>query len=217
MTRILLSIFIVFMLLLSCKQERREMDFEQERLSRIKKDFTKTEEQVRQFIQEYIPDVTDEQMRNWENNRALEWMEIEGQKRYFKYAARNLFRIDPTAREIWNTAHPEQKNDHKLDLDKHNLDIIEQVTETGQPYVKPIRMQITYSISVDADAVPPGETVRCWIPYPIEIPGRQTGIDLITTNPALHQLAAADQKQRTIYFEGVAQGGETTDFSVTYA
>lgn len=217
MLKYMVSLILLVLIFYSCTPAGLENDFKQERLARIKKDFTKTEEEVKQYIQEYIPDVSEAQMRTWEKSRALEWMEIEGEKRYFKYAARNLFRIDPQARDIWNKAHPDQSVEGKLDLDQHNRKIMQLVLETGQSYVNPIRMQITYSISVDANAVPAGENVRCWIPYPIEIPGRQIDINLIKTNPKSYQLAPADQKQRTIYFEREAQTDKPTKFSVTYA
>jgi len=191
---------------------------ESERMERIKKDFTKTEHEVREYIQTYIPDVTDARMRNWEADKSLEYMIIEGQKRYFKYAARNLFRIDSTCRSIWQEAHPEEKKktENRLDLDEHNKMIIRKIQETGQQFVNPVHLRIHYTISVDADVIPVGEILRCWIPYPIEIPHRQTDIRLIETQPEQHQLAAAEQLQRTVYLEKKAEQGKKTEFSVIY-
>jgi len=200
----------------SCTPAEQENNFKQERMDRIKKDFSKTEIEVKEFIREYIPEVSDEQIQTWEKSRALEWMEIEGQKRYFKYAARNLFRIDPEARKIWNQTHAAEVKLDEMDLDGHNREIIQAVKEDGKTFVKPIRMQIKYSITVDADAVPAGEAIRCWIPYPIEIENRQVDLKLIHSLPKTYQLADPVQKQRTIYFEQPTQPKLPTTFSVTY-
>ena len=53
----------------------------------------------------------------------------------------------------------------------------------------PRRVRVTQSLTVDADAVPAGETVRAWIPYPRAIPGQQEDIRFIESMPAAHQIA----------------------------
>ena len=45
-------------------------------------------------------DVTDEQMRQWEASKALECMMLDGEKRYFRNAGPNLFRVDSTCYDI---------------------------------------------------------------------------------------------------------------------
>ena len=40
-------------------------------------DFCMTESQVKDYIRKYIPDVTDEQMRQWEASKALECMMLD--------------------------------------------------------------------------------------------------------------------------------------------
>lgn len=207
---------LLFAFLTNCKPVAEKADFEQERQQRIKKDFTKTEAEVKAFIQEYIPGVTNEQIKAWEDSKALEMMVIDGEKRYFKYAARNLFRIDKQCREIWKEAHPDASAKKEFDLNGHAKEVIQAVKETSEKYVKPVRFRITYSISVPANSVPAGETIRCWIPYPIEIENRQTDIKYIDSQPNEYQLAPADQLQRTIYFEQKSAANTETVFKVTY-
>ena len=48
---------------------------------RIALDFSKTEAEIRAYIQKYIPNVTDEQMLQWERSGALECRIINGEKR----------------------------------------------------------------------------------------------------------------------------------------
>lgn len=207
---------ILMQLVLSCTTAGPENGFEQERKKRIKKDFTKTEAQVKAFIQQYIPDVNDRRMRAWEESKALEMRVIDGEKRYFKRAARNLFRIDPQCRAIWEKAHAGEEENAAFDLNGHDTRVMNESAESGEKYIHPVRFKITQTLTVKANAVPAGEKIRCWIPFPVEIAGRQTGIKYITSQPETHQLAAADRPQRTIYFEQKSTKDKPTLFRVTY-
>src|SRR3546814_20602225 len=75
---------------------------------------------------------------------------------------------------------------------------------------------MTQKLTVDAAAVPAGETVRAWIPYPQALPGHQEDIRFVASEPAAHEIAPESAQQRTAYFEKPAQAGEPTEFSVTY-
>jgi len=201
-------------------QAELDLAFELERLDRIKLDFQKTEAEVREYVLKYIPDASEDDFERWEADQALEWRMIDGKKRYFNRAGRNLFRIDAGAKKIWRELHPSQDeaagSGQAKGIDGHNAEIIAAIRETGPGFVKPVRLQITQSVSVDADAVPVGEIIRCWIPYPREIQNRQTDIKIIRTDPANSLLAPADQLQRTIYLEKPAVAGEKIHFDVQY-
>ncbi len=209
-------IILIGILMMGCAVQQKENSFATEREQRIRKDFTKTEAEVRAFIKTYIPDISDEQWRQWENSGALEVKIINGEKRYFNHAARNLFRIDPQCREVWKQAHPEETQQTKMDLDAHIKSVIAEAQALKRRFVKPVRLHIKYSLNVKADAVPNGTLVRCWLPFPVEIPQRQTDITLIRTSPAKHHLAPGTQPQRTVYLEQKAQAGSGTAFSVEY-
>ena len=197
-----------------------ELRFEKDRLNRIRLDFTKTESEIKEYVLDYIPDASEADFKRWEASQALEWRMIDGEKRYFNRAARNLFRIDNDARVIWQKYH--KSGDEATGsglapgIDVHNAEVIAAIRETGPGFVKPVRLQITQSISVAADAVPAGEIIRCWIPIPREIQNRQTDIKIIKTKPANSLLAPADQLQRAIYLEKPAVAGEKIHFEVQY-
>lgn len=200
-------------------QERRELEFELERMARIRKDFNKSEADVSAFIGKYFPDLTPAQLARWEVEKSLEMMRIDGEKRYFKNAARNLFRIDAACRQIWRQAHPDDPEDEESVAERHlgeNIFKIMQAATVEAPFVAPVRLRIEHAITVNPGAVPAGQTIRCWIPFPREIPPRQTGIELLATTPASHQLADNDRLQRTIYLEQPSAGAEPTRFAVRY-
>ena len=82
---------------------------------RLALDFNKTHDEVKQYIQRYIPDVTEAQIDHWEKTKALETCYINGKKWYFHNAAPNLFRIDPQCRAIKLQKDGEQKSAYMED------------------------------------------------------------------------------------------------------
>ncbi len=201
-------------------QELTYYNFEIERLKRVRADFTAKPEDVLQYIKRYSADVTPADIKRWEDEKSLEFKIIDGEKRYFNWAGRNLFRINSDMRKIWQDRHPSDEitsgSGTTLDLDVHNAQVINSANTSQSLYVEPRRIHIQQSLEVLADQVPAGEMIKCWIPYPRHIEGRQENIDLIRTLPANHQLASPEAMQRTIYMEKAAVAGERTTFSVEY-
>lgn len=196
------------------QQNRLNLLFELERMGRIKKDFTKTEEDITGYIKRYIPSVNEENINKWEENGALEYMIIDGDKWYFSEAAPNLFRIDREAKLIKEKIDGADKKE--FPLNKHLANIINE-TKTKTIYnVLPVTFRIKQSIVVKQNTVPEGEIIRCWLPYPRYIPGRQIDIKLIKTDPETFILASNKRLQRTIYFEKAASHDLPTTFSATY-
>src|SRR5690606_36299429 len=94
--------------------------------------------------------------------------------------------------------------------------VIKASEQSGQTSINPHRIRVTQSIKVDADAVPAGETVRAWIPYPRSIAGQQENIQWLGSAPEGAQIAPEDTMQRTAYLERKAVAGTPTEFSVSY-
>ncbi len=89
--------------------------------------------------------------------------------------------------------------------------VVQQTEKSGQP-VNPVRMKLTYTIRVHADAVPAGDTIRCWMPYPRENNPRQRDIQLLKTYPAFHQVSPTSDLQRSVYLEKIAVANQPTLF-----
>ena len=89
-------------LLVACQGEKgaKAYDWETDLQERLRIDFCRTEKEVRAYIQTYIPEVTDAQMRDWEARNVLEYQLIDGEKRYFRNAGPNLFRVDSACHAI---------------------------------------------------------------------------------------------------------------------
>ncbi len=182
---------------------------------RLAADFCLTEEQVTDYIRRYIPDVTAEQMRMWEASGALECMVVDGRRRYFHAAAPNLFRIDPQCRAIKEAADGTAPSGSE----RANMENLPEIlgAATGQsPVAAPKRMRVTYTLTVDADAVPAGETVRCWLPYPRRDVPRQSDVRLLSASEAEYTIAPDSCLHSTLYMERRAVAGEPTVFSETF-
>ena len=214
-------------------RSRAAKAWEAERQERIAKDFNKSYDEVKAFVAQYIPDVTDEQMEAWSANNRLENLEIGGERRYFRKAGPNLFRIDKACERI--QAETETLSGNRID--GHNADdaavipvLVEQVrsqlvaggggiADTAavappSPYLgTPKTFHVRYTLTVHPDAVPAGETVRCWLPFPRSDVPRQRDVQLLSTSEPDPVLSRPENGHCTVYLEKTAVAGEPTVFS----
>ena len=201
----------------SINQERRvALEFQRERMRRILMDFSLDEVGAKERLRRHIPDLTDDEFARWDDAGLIEARVIDGERRWFNRGPSNLFRISAEARE--RRATPLNFYDSPLELEvlPHHEQVRQEAVSSGSLSVAPHRVRVTQSLTVKPDAVPAGETIRAWVPFPRAIPGQQEDIRVISTNPGEHQLAPESSLQRTVYMETPAVAGEPTPFSVTY-
>jgi transglutaminase-like putative cysteine protease len=195
--------------------DARVLAFQRERMHRIRLDFDKDEAAVRERVRREIPDLKDEEFARWDAQGLFERMDIDGKRLYFNRTASNLFRISEEARR--RRADPKPFTASPLEsINPYHRQVVALSREQHADSVGAHRVRITQSLAVNADAVPAGETVRAWIPYPRVVPGQQQDIRFVASEPASHQIAPEDTLQRTVYFEKPAKAGAKTEFSVTY-
>lgn len=199
--------------------EKLEISFEIERLERIKREFSKKKEDVVNYIKNYLPDVSESDIERWEKEKKLEFMIIDGEKKYFEMAGKNLFLIDKDLRKI-----KEEKDRQKGMLKPPSFSRLKDVEETikmakkeGKDFVKPVRIRVSYSVFLKENVVPEGKVIRCWLPFPREKKERQESIKLISTEPEKYILAGnEDSHHRSIYFEKVSRKDQKTEFSAVF-
>ena len=189
--------------------------FQRERMRRILIDFTLDAEQVKVQLRKQIPDLRDEEFARWDAAGLLEYQRIDGRKLYFKRAPSNLFRLSAEALGRRQKQTPlvdgpmEAANAHHREV--RDAALTDHATHAGSR-----QLRVTQSLTVEANAVPAGETVRAWIPYPRAIPGQQEDIRFIESQPAAQQIAPESSMQRTVYLEQPARAGQATEFSISY-
>lgn len=204
-------------------EDKVQLAFEIDRMHRIRLDFSKTENEILEYVKTYIPDATTKDLREWGKDGSLEYMIIDGQKKYFNNAAPNIFRINKKAKAIKMKVEAAKSDAAQIaaevfPLDIHILDIINTSQKTQKRFVKPATMKIKYSLIVNQNVVPDGKMIRCWIPFPREIQNRQTDIKIISTKPEKYLIADNDLTlQRTIYFQKPAVKDSAAVFTVEYS
>lgn len=186
---------------------------------RLAQDFSDTREEVKEYIQKYIPDVTDAQIDSWTASGKLESMLINGETMYFYNAGPNLFRIDPECHAVKAaTEQPAVLPDFSSDANIRNIvDVINSVKESDEHIVEPRRMKIKFTLTVGADEVPAGEVIRCWLPFPRKDVARQTDVELIRTNVEDFIYSDPECAHSSIYMEKTAVAGEPTVFEEEFA
>ncbi len=196
-------------------EAKTALAFQRERMRRILLDFTLSADDVKARVRKEIPDLSDAEFAKWNAAGLFEHQVIDGRTLYFKRSPGNLFRLGPEA--VARRAVQTPITDGPMEsLNDHQRAIYHAALTAHRSSVLPQRVRMTQTLTVNADAVPAGETVRAWIPYPQAVPGQQEDIRYVGSVPTQHQIAPASTMQRTVYLEKPAVAGQKTVFSVTY-
>lgn len=221
---LLLCLAVALVATACCNRRSADYSWEEDLAFRESYDFTWTYDKVKAYIQKYIPNVTDEQIEYWTENGPLEAKVINGERLYYKRTAAGLFLVDPECRAIKEAATQPAAQDtalngtivqvstgHEAEIEQMRT-IIASVKETGNPLAMPVRMKCRYTITVDADAVPAGEIVRCWLPFPRKDVARQQDVKFLGASEAKCQFSKPSCAHSSLYMEKKAVAGEPTVF-----
>jgi len=196
---------------------RQSYTFERERMRRMRLDFSLDAEAAKQKLRRTIPDLRDEEFAAWDEAGLLEHLDIDGTRYYFNRAPSNLFRLSAEAAARQRPGTPPPKDGPYENLGPHHRAVIAAAqANPGQTSLLPHRVRITQTLTVNADAVPAGEAVQAWIPYPRAIPGQQEDIRYLGSVPSGAQVAPPSTLQRTAHLTRKAIAGQPTEFSVSY-
>lgn len=195
--------------------ERAALQFQRERMHRIRLDFKLTRADVESRLRASIPDLRDDEFLDWERHGLFERQMIDGEARYFVRAASNLFRLSAEARARRKIDEPLADGPMES-ANAHHGEVRDAALASGRSSVAPRRLRVTQSLSVHADAVADGGRVRAWIPYPRLIQGQQQDLRFVASDPPGHEIAPEAALQRTVYLERNARHGAPTKFSITY-
>lgn len=183
--------------------------------NRIRIDFVRTEEDVKKQLSTYFPVLDSSLLNKWETTQKLEMRVIDGEKRYFKNAVANLFRLDDEARKQKEIVDGFQVDSLDLFRLEHTRKVISETKVSGETVLS-VRMKLTYLIDVDINAVPDGKIIRCWMPFPREGNPRQKNLKLISSEPESAKIASNKNLQRTVYMEKRAQKDQPTIFRIEF-
>ncbi len=191
---------------------REDLLFQRDRMKRMRLDFDKTREQAFNDARAVVPTITDDQFAKWEQAGAVEFMDIDGARWYFHKAGANVFRVNPEARALKIAAHVPNGDLYRLE-DVRN--VIAARDRTGEARNLPKTWRVTYSLSVKPGAVPPGEIIRAWLPFP-HAGNRQKNIRLVSSEPAQFIQSRPNAALSSLYFEKPAASNGPTEFKIVF-
>ncbi|WP_298649679.1 transglutaminase-like domain-containing protein [uncultured Proteiniphilum sp.] len=196
--------------------QQRTLLFTQDSLHRVKLDFNKTKDEIIDWIEKnrlFTP--SDSLMDSWERSKTLEFRIIDGEKRYFRNAAPNIFRVDASARELTKILAP--GSDTPRDSLLINAFNHKTESEIKGKYLLPKKtMRARYTLMVNADVVPDGEILKAWLPFPRKDVSRQTDVKLLATSPSDYILSDDKTAHTSLYMEQKAVGGKPTVFWIDF-
>ncbi len=190
----------------------------QEIQERILYDFPLSEIELKEQLRVQMGQVSDAQLRQWEQSGLLEMQMIGGEKRYFKNAVPNLQRMlafQKKQKEAFELVQPGLSALDSFCL-QHTARVIDLSGDDFAP-VLPHNIVINYTLSVKPNVEPEGTVLRCWLPAPREGISRQRNFRLLSSDPENGVLAPNSNLQRTYYLERKTIADQPTVFSVRYA
>lgn len=196
-------------------EEKYELSFQKDKMHRIRLDFSKNEKDIIGELKKYYPDVNEQMLSDWEKDKSLEMKVINGEKRYFNNAVPNLFRVNKEAKKRKEEIDGPPNNSFDNFVDSDITQDVKDSRESGKKLVDPVKIELTYTLTVNKDVVPAGKTIRCWLPYPREGHARQTNIKLLSVNSDQYVIAGNENPQRTLYMEKKTKAGEPTVFQMS--
>src|SRR4030043_122484 len=108
-----------------------------------------SEDDVKRSLIQYFPNLNDSMLLKWETDKSLEMRVIDGEKKYFRHADLNLFRLDKKAgrRRTELDGKPADKlSDY---YSEYAGTLIKKVKKSGTNTVDEKRFSITFSVSLN--------------------------------------------------------------------
>ena len=182
---------------------------------RIEIDFSLDEEEVRDQIEKRTGAFAEEDKLLWEEKGWLEYRLIDNKKKYFRRSVSNLILLKKfyEEKDLWLK---EIREDPQMIFRlKHTSAAVKLSGKQSDPSV-PVNVRIKYTITVNPDVVPDGETIRCWMPWPKSNHHRQQKVELLSTSSQEYLISPDTAIHSSLYMEEKAKRGIPTIFSISY-
>ncbi len=181
-------------------------------LDRIRLDFNRDAAYVRETLKPYYPELSVEQLAEWEASGGLEMRIIEGEKRYFRNAVWNLFRVNESAKQRREAVDGPRESELDEFLRGYLPEAVAAIKASEGTTARPREIRITYTLKVKPDAVPAGEMVRAWLPFPRASRNRLSAVQLESASDPFYIISPLAYPHTSIYMEQPARSGMWTEF-----
>lgn len=193
--------------------EHRKLEFELDRLVRIRRDYRLTKDALFVALQTSVKDVTRAEYEQWIAEGRFDTRTIDGEPRFMASSVSNLYFRYPKleARRV----KPKDSAAYEREALATCRAIKTAALAEGKPYVLPKRLRNTMTVTVNADAAPKGETIRAWLPIPRSYPF-QTDFEMRSSSPRAVKIGVRTNALRAVYLEKNALAGKPTEFEIEY-
>lgn len=178
---------------------RARLECEKERIRRLPTQYPWTREQALNKLREIVPTVTEEQFDAWELDGRIDFIYINGEKRYFIRCHRSITKHPELVRQAGREVKP---NNDWLDP------MIREIKEKGS---LTRRITLETSVYVDTEDFVPGEYL---LHLPFAAPSAQQR-DIVLLEGEPDGIAPADAPARTVHWHRKLDHWQ--EFSVKYA
>ena len=193
--------------------QRKVVEFELDRLARIRKDYRLTQAALLAELQASVNELSEAEFEQWLREGRFDSREIDGELRFMGSSVSNLyFRYPELEARRSKAKHPAEHERAVLDA----VQAIQQAAlEEKKPYVLPRRFRNTMTVTLKTNAAPAGEIIRAWLPIPRRYPFQQD-FELRSSDPAAREINRRESSIRAVYLERPAAKNEVTQFEITY-
>ena len=193
---------------------RKQLEFELDRLDRIRKDYRLTQAALFEELKQSVKDVTAEEFERWIAEGRFDTREIDGEQRFMVSSVSNLFfrYAELESRRI----KPKTPATHEQAVLAACQSIQQAARAEGRPYVLPKRFRATMTVTAKADAAPEGETIRAWLPIPRHYPF-QKDFEVVSSQPHTQEINSYERVIRAACLEKTARKGKPTEFKIEYS
>ena len=193
--------------------QRKTLEFELDRLDRIKKDYSFDRAGLFNALKKSVAGLKEEEFRQWMDEGRFDRRLIDGEQRFTTTSVSNLFfrhpDLEPRRRPRKDTTELQRS------LLASCRAIRKAARQEKSPYVLPKRFRATMTVTVEAGTAPPGAVVRAWLPIPRAYP-YQDGFKLLSSLPAGGQVDAPESPIRSVYLKQLADANGPVEFKVQY-
>jgi transglutaminase-like putative cysteine protease len=192
--------------------ERRKLEFDLDRLDRIRLDYPFTRAALFEKLKAAVRDVSADEFQKWITENRFDARVIDGEERFMVSSVANLFYRYPDLNPRRIT--PKDGTFQKALWE--NCEAIEQAAAREKsPFVLPKQFEVTMTVTLDANVVTPGKTVSAWLPVPRSYP-YQDDFEMVSSSSPVKQLAPETSDIRSAYLEQTASSNAPTIFKITY-
>jgi transglutaminase-like putative cysteine protease len=189
------------------------LEFDIDRLERIKKDFPYTQSALFEELRKSVRDLTKAEFESWVAEGRFDSRDIDGKRFFMSASVSNLFFRYP---ELSSRRLP-PKDTAALQKKHWEVSMAIQATARAEnkPYVLPKRFEATMRVVAKPNAAPFGETIHAWLPIPRQYPF-QSGFELTSASPPMKHLDGPASPIRSVELEQRAQKDKSTEFKINF-